>query len=135
MDELERRVTCKVHSEYKAFISEVMKKGRRYAIDNALKIAFYSEMHVYVINGIVTDSQYREMDSMDEILGILWGRFVINPESKDGNHFLGQLLEFHENNVERTKMVLEMGKRETEGPENGEENRMEGGNETCRTGS
>ena len=135
MDEMERRVTYKVHSEYKAFIEEVMKKGKRYAIDNALKIAFYSEIHIYVINGIVTDSQYREMDAMDEILGILWGRFVINPESKDGTHFLSQLLEFHENNIERTRMVLEMRKREQEEPENGKENRMEGGKKTCRTGS
>lgn len=135
MDGMERRVTYKVHSEYKTFIDEVMKRGKRFAIDNSLKISFYREMHIYVLNGIVTKGQYREMDAMDEILETLWRRFKTNPESQDMDHFLGQLLEFHENNIERTRMVLEMRKREQEEPENGKENRMEGGKKTCRTGS
>lgn len=135
MDEMRRRVTYKVHEEYKGFIHEVMKKGKRFAIENAIRIAFYREMHVYVLNGIVTDSQYREMDSMDGILATLWERFEKDPESKDGNHFLSQLLEFHGNNIERTKMVLMMRQIETEGPENGKESNMEGGRKACRTGS
>ena len=138
MDEMKRRVTYKVHSEYKAFIEEVMKRGKKFAIENSLKISFYREMHIYVLNAIVPNCQYREMDAMDQILETLYWRFKTNPKSQDMDHFLGQLLEFHENNIERTReaLIRRMEQIEaTEEPENGKENRMEGGNKTCRTGS
>ena len=104
MEEIIANVTKRVHKEYKEFIDRVLKNGKWYAIDNALKIAFYKEIHIYVLNGIVDKPYYSEMNSMDEIIETLWNRFNKNSVSKSSNHFLNQLLEFHKNNKERMKL-------------------------------
>lgn len=101
MDELKNKVTRQVHKEYKEYIDKVVKNGKWYAIDNALKIAFYKEIHVYVLNGIVDSTYYSEMSRMGLIIDTLWERFNKNSVTKTDNHFLNQLVEFHIKNKER----------------------------------
>lgn len=101
MEEAKRNVTRKVHKEYKEFIDRAMRNGKWYCIDNALKIAFYKEIHVYVLNGIVDEGYYSEMERMDDIIGTLWKRFEESSAFLEPDHFLNQLMEFHLKNNER----------------------------------
>lgn len=101
MDEIKRAVASKVHKEYKSFIENVMKRGTRFAIENSLMISFYKEIHIYVLNGILDDSQFEEMSRMDEILKTLWGRYVRNSVFSKDTHYLNQLIDFHKSNRAR----------------------------------
>lgn len=105
-DEIKRAVASKVHKEYKSFIDNVVKRGARYAIENALMIAFYKEIHIYVLNGILDDSQFDEMSRLDEILKTLWERYVANSVFSNDTHYLNQLMDFHKNNRARLKETL-----------------------------
>mgnify|MGYP006903490292 CR=1 FL=1 len=100
-DEIKRAVASKVHKEYKSFIGNAMKRGARYAIENALMISFYKEIHIYVLNGILSDSQFEEMSQMNEILKTLWGRYVRNSVFSKDTHYLNQLIDFHKSNRAR----------------------------------
>lgn len=100
--EMKRDVTRRVHKEYKEFIAKVLKNGKWYAIDNAIKISFYKEIHIYVLNGIVCDSYYADMNEMNDIIGTLWRRFNENTMPRDDD-FLNQLMDFHIHNEERMK--------------------------------
>lgn len=105
-DEIKRAVASKVHKEYKSFIDNVVKRGARYAIENALMIAFYKEIHIYVLNGILDDARFEEMSQMDEILKTLWGRYVRNSVFSKDTHYLNQLVDFHRSNSARLKESL-----------------------------
>lgn len=100
-DEIKRVVASKVHKEYKSSIDSVVKRGARYAIENSLMISFYKEIHIYVLNGILDDSQFEEMSQMDEILKTLWGRYVRNSVFSKDTHYLNQLIDFHKSNRAR----------------------------------
>lgn len=108
LEEIKMDVTRRVHKEYKDFIEDSMKKGKWYLIDNATKVAFYKEIHIYVLNGMVEDSQYKEMVLMKDIIKELWNRFEKNSVSKKNDHFLYQLLEFHNKNKSVIKRTLRL---------------------------
>ena len=105
-DQIRRAVASKVHKEYKSFIENMMKKGARYAIENALKIAFYKEIHTYVLNGILDDAKFEEMSHMDEILRTLWARYVKNSVFSNDTRYLNQLMEFHRSNRVRVEECM-----------------------------
>ena len=100
-DEIRRTVAARVHKEFKNFIGIVWKKGTGFAIENALRIAFYKEIHIYVLNGILDDAQFEEMSQMDEILKTLWERYVRNSVFSKDTHYLNQLIDFHKSNRAR----------------------------------
>lgn len=109
-DEIRKTVTARVHKEFKTFIEIVWKKGTGFAIENALRIAFYKEIHIYVLNGILDDSQFDEMSHLDEILKTLWERYVANSVFSNDTHYFNQLVDFHKNNRTRLKETLRRSK-------------------------
>lgn len=109
-DEIRKTVTARVHKEFKNFIGIVWKKGTGFAIENALRIAFYKEIHIYVLNGILDDSQFDEMSHLGEILKTLWERYVANSVFSNDTHYLNQLMDFHKNNRARLKETLRRSK-------------------------
>lgn len=103
MDNVRERVTKKVHKEYREFMDRVRRNSSSYAIDNSIKISFYKEIHIYVLNGIVRPEYYAEMERMENIIETLWERFDENSVKKPDMHFLNELMEFHIRNRERMK--------------------------------
>lgn len=101
MEEIKKDVTRRVHKEYREFIDKVLRSGKWYAIDNALMISFYKEIHIYVLNDIVKDDYYMEMHHMKRIISTLWERFSKNTIDKHSTHFLSELMEFHKKNKDR----------------------------------
>ena len=88
--EIQKRILLvmqKTNKEFRQFRKNCLDNGVQYAFDNALKIAFYKEIKIYILNGVLKESYYNQMFEMDNC----------------GDHFLEQLLDLHFNNLERIK--------------------------------
>ncbi len=100
-------VMQRTNKEFRTFRKKCSDRGFQYAFDNALKIAFYKEMKIYILNGALNDSYYLQMYKMENILDTLWDRYKLGVIDRCGDHFLEQLLDVHFNNLERLKYRTE----------------------------
>ncbi len=96
-------VMQKTNKEFRQFRKKCLDNGVQYSFDNALKIAFYKEIKIYILNGALKESYYNQMFEMDNILDTLWDRYKLGVIDKCGDHFLEQLLDIHFKNLERIK--------------------------------
>lgn len=97
------QVMQKTNKEFRQFRKNCVDNGVQFTFDNALKIAFYKEIKIYILNGALKKSYYLQMADMDNILDTLWDRYKVGVIDKCGDHFLEQLLDIHFNNLERTE--------------------------------
>lgn len=97
------QVMQKVNKEFRQFRKTCLDNGVQYTFDNALKIAFYKEIKIYILNGALKSSYYLQMSEMENILDTLWDKYKLGVIDKCGDHFLEQLLDLHFNNLERVK--------------------------------
>lgn len=102
-NEIRERVNRRVNKEYRSFRTNYLKSGKDKIYRDSLKITFYNEMFVYVINAQVPFNWVMEMDEMPFILDGLWQTYHTKMIEVASDHFLSQLLEFHHNNLGRLK--------------------------------
>lgn len=72
-----------------------------YLFKNSLKITFYREIYVYIINSILKERWYSKMYKMENILDTLWETYHSKVIDETGDHFLTQLLDLHQRNKVR----------------------------------